>query len=175
MRLDELERHLRQVLAKAETGQSTTAEDVHLAARLWMVADQPDEAAAGHTTGADVRLATAVRANRGGGDAAAQTVCDAARVWRANTRLDRGPEPGPTRRLLAVIVDHHNRSWWRRNRTRVAMALVFAVGFGIAASGMTAAEGWGPRWVQVGSVAVTLVFLLSFAAVAADMKRASRR
>ncbi|MEV0214385.1 hypothetical protein [Micromonospora sp. NPDC050695] len=144
MNADALDRRLRRIMAKVETGKPTTAEDVQLAAVVWAVGDQPDEAAAGHTTGADLRLAAVVRANPAGGDAAAQTVCDAAHAWRADTRLDRVPAPGPSRRLLAATVDHHSRSWWQRNRFRVAGALGFVGAVAVGAEALMVIEGMGP-------------------------------
>lgn len=150
-------------MVKAETGRPTSAEDVHLAAQVWLVDGQPDEAAVGHTTGADVRLAGVVRANLGGGDAAAQTVCDAAHVWRSNTRLDRGPTPGASRRLLAAIVDHHQPSWRRRNLTRVAVAGIMCV------------ERMGPAWARQLAAAVTVAIFAAWAVLAFAVRRAARR
>ncbi|WP_433460616.1 hypothetical protein [Micromonospora sp. CA-248212] len=165
MRIDDLDHRLRVIMAKVETGKPTTVEDVRLAALLWAVADQPDEAATGHTTGADLRLIGAVRANRGGGDAAAQTVCDAARVWRANTRLDVEPKPGPARRLLAAAVDHHQRSWWQKNRFRVAAILGFVASGAIGAEAIMAIEGMGPPVVHGVLLLVVLACLIPSAMV----------
>ncbi len=166
---------LRQIMAKVETGKLTTAEDVHLAALAWAVEEHPDEAAAGHATGSDVQLVQVARANRIGGDAAAQTVCDAAHAWRAATRLDQGPRPAAFRTLLARAVDHHEPSWWRRNRLRVAMALGFTSGFSVGAEGVMELAGWGPSWLRGLALALAFVCLLAFAGVMAQYRRSFDR
>lgn len=175
MQLDELDRRLKRIMAKVETAKPTTAEDVHFAALVWAVDTHPDEAAAGHATGADMQLAAVARANPRDGDASAQTVCDAAQAWRAATRLDRGPEPDPFRRLLARVVGAHQPTWWHRNRVRVALVSAFTAGFGVAADGVMDIENWGPTWLRLVLLGLALVCMVTFTVVMVHVDRAFRR
>lgn len=110
-----LDQQIRRIMAKVNTERPVTVEDVHLTAATWALLEQPNEAAAGATTGADLALLAVVRGQQGAGDAAAQTVFDAACQWRDSTRLDGPYTPGPIRRTLALAVDRPRRPWWQRH------------------------------------------------------------
>lgn len=168
MRIENVEQRAKRVVQKIATDQPTTAEDVQIVALYWAVSDQEEAAAAGTTTAADLELLTVVRAYPREGDAAAQTVCDAACRWRDRTRLDLPADRGGFRWLLAQTVDRYRRPRWHRHRMRIAMALGFTSGGFLAAEGVMDLAGAGPRLVHLtlhaaalGSFAtsMTIVFL----------------
>lgn len=172
---DALGYHVKQVAVKVTTGKPVSAEDVHIAAIAWAFADQRNEAAAGSTTAADLDLLAVINAHTGVGDAAGQAVCDAAYRWRDRTRLDRGDEPAQFRWLLAYTVDRHRRTWWQKNRARIAMGWSFLVGVCVSAAGVMILETMGPLWVRQLAVAVTAVVCAVWVALAFAIRNAGRR
>lgn len=118
-----LDQRIRRIMVKVNTERPVTVEDVHLTASTWALIEQPKEAAAGATTGADLALLAVVRGQQGAGDASAQTVFDAACQWRDSTRLDGPHTPGPVRRTLARAVDGLRPRWWQRHRILLSLSI----------------------------------------------------
>lgn len=175
MSTESLERRVQQAMDRVAADQPTTAEDVQVIALYWAVSDQQTAAAAGTTTGADLELLTVVRANPRDGDAAAQTVCDAACRWRDHTRLDRGDEPGSFRWLLAQTVDRHRRSPWKRHRMRIALWLGFLSGGFFAAEGIMSLAGVGPPPAHQAAIAAAVACFAAAMLITFLFNRSTRR
>lgn len=175
MSTESLERRVQQAMDKVATDLPTTAEDVQIIALYWAVSDQQAAAAAGTTTGADLELLTVVRANPREGDAAAQTVCDAACRWRDHTRLNMPADRGGFRWLLAQTVDRYRRPRWHRHRMRIAMLLGFMSGAFLIAEGVMSMADVGPRLARQVAIAAAVVCLASSMAIVFLFRRSTNR